>query len=105
MGEENFEFVVADGMFIVDDAASAIRDWASEGYNLIIAHGSQYGTSLQEIAPDFPDTSFAWGTAGDTFGLDNVYAYEAHSKQGGYINGVLAATSPESGVIGVVGPC
>lgn len=104
MGSDNFEFVFADGTFVVDDAAAAIRDWASEGYDLIIAHGSQYGAALQEIAPDFPNVSFAWGTAGDTFGLDNVYAYEARSDEGGYVNGVLAATLSKSDVLGVVGP-
>jgi basic membrane protein A len=104
MGEENFEFVVSDGVFVVEDAAAAIRDWAGQDFDLIIAHGSQYGTVLEEIAPDFPDVSFAWGTAGDTFGLDNVFAYEAHSEEGGYVNGVIAAMLSESGVIGVVGP-
>lgn len=104
MGADNFEFVFVDGTFIVDDAAAAIRDWAAEGYDLIIAHGSQYGSSLEEIAPDFPDVSFAWGTAGNTFGLDNVYAYEAASDEGGYVLGVLAAALSKSGTIGVVGP-
>lgn len=104
MGKDNFEFVFVDGTFIVDDAAAAIRDWAAEGYDLIIAHGSQYGSSLEEIAPDFPDVSFAWGTAGNTFGLDNVYAYEASSDQGGYVLGVLAAALSKTGTIGVVGP-
>ena len=104
MGQENFEFVYSEGMFVVDDAAAAIRDYASQGYNLVIAHGSQYGSSLQEIAPDFPETSFAWGTTVDTFGLDNVFAYEARSEQGGFVNGVMAATLSQSNVIGVVGP-
>ncbi len=104
MGADNFEFVFVDGTFIVDDAAAAIRDWAAEGYDLVIAHGSQYGSSLEEIAPDFPDVSFAWGTAGNTFGLDNVYAYEAASDEGGYVLGVLAAALSKSGTIGVVGP-
>src|SRR5688572_3068698 len=104
MGAENFEFVYSEGMFVVDDAAAAIRDYASQGYNLVIAHGSQYGSSLQEIAPDFPETSFAWGTTLDTFGLPNVYAYEARSEQGGFVNGVMAATLSQSNVIGVVGP-
>lgn len=104
MGEENFQFVLSDGMFVVDDAAAAIRDYASQGYNLVIAHGSQYGAALQEIAPDFPEVSFAWGTAGDTFGIPNVFAYEAFSQEGGYVNGVLAAALNESGVVGVVGP-
>ncbi len=78
-----------------------------DGYDLVIAHGTQYGTSLFEIAPDFPETSFAWGTAVDTgkeAGLENVFAYEARAEEGGYVGGVLAANLSESGVIGVVGP-
>ena len=104
MGEENFEFVYSEGMFVVDDAAAAMRDYASQGYDLVIGHGSQYGSSLQEIAPDFPETSFAWGTTVDTFGEPNIFAYEARSEEGGFINGVMAATLSESDVIGVVGP-
>ncbi|MGW8226790.1 MAG: BMP family lipoprotein [Anaerolineales bacterium] len=107
MGADNFDFDFSENMFVVDDAASALRDYASQGYNLVIAHGSQYGGSLQEIAPDFPDTSFAWGTTVDTFvdqGINNIYAYEARSEQGGYVNGVIAASLTESDVLGVVGP-
>jgi basic membrane lipoprotein Med (substrate-binding protein (PBP1-ABC) superfamily) len=106
-GEENFEIAYTENMFNVTDAASAIRDYADNGYNLVIAHGTQYGTSLFEIAPDYPETSFAWGTAVDTgkeAGIENVFAYEARAEEGGYVGGVLAANLSESGVIGVVGP-
>ena len=94
-------------MFVVDDAAAAIRDYASAGYNLILAHGSQYGSSLQDIAPDFPDTSFAWGTTVDTFqeqGINNVFAYTTESNQGAYVEGVMAALLTKSNVVGVIGP-
>ncbi len=101
---ENLDIAVSDNLFVVDDAASAIRTYASQGYDLVIAHGSQFGGSVEQIAPDFPDVSFAWGTAGDTFGLTNVYAYQAASDQGGYVQGVLAAGLTKSKVIGVVGP-
>jgi basic membrane lipoprotein Med (substrate-binding protein (PBP1-ABC) superfamily) len=104
MGKDNFEIAYSDNLFVVEDAASAIRDYASKGYDLIIAHGSQYGASLQEIAPDFPETSFAWGTAGDTMGLPNVFAYEALSQEGGYVNGVMAAALSKTNTLGVVGP-
>lgn len=107
MGADSFEFDYSENMFVVDDAAAAIRDYASQGYDLVIAHGSQYGSSLLEIAPDFPETSFAWGTTVDTFveqGVTNVYAYEARSEQGGYVNGVIAASLSQSNVLGVVGP-
>jgi len=106
-GAENFEIAYSEGMFVVDDALAAIRDYASQGYDLVIAHGSQYGAGLVEIAPDFPEVSFAWGTTVDTFsdqGVTNVFAYEARSEQGGYVNGVMAAMLSESGVIGVIGP-
>jgi len=103
-GSENFEIVYSENMFVVDDAAAALRDYASQGFDLVIGHGSQYGSSLQEIAPDFPETSFAWGTTVDTFGLPNVFAYEAASDQGGYVNGVIAASLSESNTMGVVGP-
>ena len=106
-GADNFEVAISENMFVVDDAAAAIRDYASQGYNLVIAHGSQYGASLVEIAPDFPETSFAWGTTVDTFtdqGVNNVFAYEARSEQGGYVNGVMAALLSQSGVVGVIGP-
>jgi basic membrane protein A len=103
-GPDKFDFVYSDNMFVVDDAAAAIRDYASQGFDLIIAHGSQYGSSLQEIAPDFPKTSFAWGTTVDTFGEPNIFAYEAASQEGGYVNGVMAASLTKSDVIGVVGP-
>ncbi|MBW7959775.1 MAG: BMP family ABC transporter substrate-binding protein, partial [Candidatus Promineofilum sp.] len=85
LGPDNFQFAYSDNMFVVDDAATAMRDYASQGYDLILGHGSQYGGSLQEIAPDFPNTSFAWGTTVDTFGIPNIYAYEARSEEGGYV--------------------
>ena len=105
LGEEAFEFTVQDSTFIVDDAAVALRDWAASGeYQLVIAHGSQYGPIVEELAAEFTEVSFAWGTRQDTFGMDNVYSYAAASDEGGYFNGVLAAHLTESRVVGLVGP-
>lgn len=107
VGEDRFEYAVSENIFVVEDAATAIRDYASQDYDLVIAHGSQYGSSLEEIAPDFPETAFAWGTTVNTFveeGINNVYAYEARSEQGGYVFGVMAAHLTQSNVIGVIGP-
>jgi basic membrane protein A len=106
-GEEVIEIAVSESMFNVTDAAAAIRDYAADGYNLVIAHGAQYGTSLFEIGPDFPETSFAWGTTtntGEEEGVTNVFAYEPRAEEGGYVTGVLAANLTDAGVIGLVGP-
>jgi basic membrane protein A len=103
-GAGALEIAYSEGMFNVPDAAAAIRDYATQGFDLVIAHGSQYGASVQEVAPDFPETSFAWGTNVDTFGLPNVFAYTAAAEEGGYVNGVMAALLSQSGIIGVTGP-
>ncbi len=100
----SIEVAITDGTFIVADAAAAIRDYAKQGYDLILAHGSQYGGSLKEIAPKFPKTAFAWGTSANTFGLSNVSSYEAASDEGGYVMGVMAAAMSRRGAVGVIGP-
>jgi basic membrane lipoprotein Med (substrate-binding protein (PBP1-ABC) superfamily) len=100
----SLDIAVSDNKFVVDDAANAIRTYATQGYDLVIAHGSQFGGTVQQIAPQFPKVSFAWGTAGDTFGQANVFAYQAASDQGGYVEGVMGAAISKSKVIGIVGP-
>ena len=100
----DLELSVSENQFVVANAANIMRQYASQGYDLIIAHGSQYGGTVQQLAPQFPKTSFAWGTAGTTYGLPNVYAYEAASEQGGYINGYIASLMSKSKVLGVIGP-
>ena len=106
-GESKLELAKSENLFNVPDAAAAIRDYASKGYDLVIAHGSQYGTSLAQVAPDFPQTSFAWGTSLDTFqeqGINNIFAYQAEAEQGGYVLGTLAALMSKTGKVGVIGP-
>ncbi len=99
----NVEVDVTDGTFVVDEAVAAIRGYADQGYDLVIAHGSQYGGPLKDLAPDYPGVAFAWGTASDTFDLPNVYAYDAAAEQGGYVMGAVAGLL-SNGTIGVVGP-
>ncbi len=103
-GESALELKYSENMFKVPDAAAAIRDYASQGFDIVIAHGSQYGASVEEVAKDFPNVTFAWGTDVNTFGLPNVYAYTAAAEQGGYVNGVMAAMLTKSKTIGVTGP-
>jgi basic membrane protein A len=103
-GESAIVIKYTENMWNVPDAAAAIRDYASSGFDIVIAHGSQYGSSVQEIAKDFPKVTFAWGTDVDTYGLPNVYAYTAAAEQGGFVNGVLAAKLTKSKKVGVTGP-
>jgi basic membrane protein A len=106
-GESALEIAYTENMFDVTAAEQALRDYADEGYSLIIAHGTQYGSSVFAVAPDYPETSFAWGTAmdtGESEGLTNVFAYQANAEEGAYVEGVMAAMMSKSGIIGIIGP-
>ena len=98
------EVAVSPGLFIVEDAGLALRDYAEEGYDLVIAHGSQYGGLLEAIAPDFPDTAFAWGTSVETFGQPNISAYTTSSDEGAYVMGLMAAELAGDSPVGIIGP-
>jgi basic membrane lipoprotein Med (substrate-binding protein (PBP1-ABC) superfamily) len=100
----NLEIAVSDNQFVVATAGNVIRDYASQGYGLVVAHGSQYGSTIQALAPQFPAVSFAWGTSGSTFDLPNVFAYQASSQEGGYVQGAMATMLSKSHVLGVIGP-
>lgn len=101
---EGLEIAYSENMFVVEDAGAALRDYASQGYDLVIAHGTQYAGSIETLAPEFPDVSFAYGTATDTFDLPNVFAYTSAAEEGGYVNGIMAAAIADGEPIGVVGP-
>jgi basic membrane protein A len=89
---------------VTSDAANIIREYASQGYNLVIGHGGQYGSIIQQLAPQFPKVSFAWGAVSSTFDLPNVFAYEAEANEGGYVQGYMAGMLSKSHVLGVIGP-
>jgi basic membrane lipoprotein Med (substrate-binding protein (PBP1-ABC) superfamily) len=103
-GPSAMEIKFTENLFNVPDVPPALRDYASQGFDIVIAHGSQYGSSVQDVAKDFPKTTFAWGTDVNTFGMPNIYAYTAAAQEGGYVNGVLAAKLTKTKQIGVTGP-
>ncbi|MBC7265158.1 MAG: BMP family protein [Chloroflexi bacterium] len=96
------EFTVSENLYKIVDAGAAVRDYAERGYDLIICHGAQYQTLLQEIAPEYPNISFAYGTGFQTG--PNIFAYAPAAEQGGYLLGMLAAAMTKSKIVGIVGP-
>jgi len=85
------------------DAGSAARQYASKGFDIVIAHGAQYKNLVLEMAEEFPKTTFAFGTNAEV-GPKNVFTYMPQSEQTGYLNGLIAGLTIKSNVIGLVGP-
>ncbi len=100
-GPALIEFSYSEKMKPVD-AGSAARQYASSGFDIVIAHGAQFKNLVLEMAEEFPKTSFAFGTSAE-IGPKNVFTYMPESEQTGYLNGLIAGLVTKSNVIGVVG--
>jgi basic membrane protein A len=99
------ELAISDGLADIEAARTALVQYATDGTDLVIAHGSQYGAAVREVAGAHPDVTFAWGTADVSDGAPaNVHGYTARSDEGGYVNGVLAAQLTTTGKVAVIAP-
>jgi basic membrane protein A len=81
------------------DIVPALRDFAQRGYDIILGHGFQFQEPLYEVAPEFPDVTFA---CGGWEALTNMSIYDVRTDQTGYLEGYLAAKMTETGKIGYV---
>ena len=75
---------------------------AEAGFNPIVVLGFQNASTMEEVAPKYPDTSFA---IIDVSWLDipNLRQISFAEHEGSYLVGMLAAMASESGTIGFVG--
>jgi len=96
------EYSYSEKMLPVD-AGSATRQYAAQGFNIIIGHGAQYKNLILEMAEEFPNVTFAFGTSAEV-GPANVFTYMPESEETGYINGVIAGLTTKTNIIGYVGP-
>ena len=100
-GKNLVEYSYSEKMKPVD-AGSAARQYATQHFDIIICHGAQYKNLVNELAPDYPATSFVFGTSAD-LGGKNVFTYMPQSEETGYLNGMVAGMVTKSQIIGVVG--
>jgi basic membrane protein A len=99
---DQIELAVSERMGKPVDASAAIRQYATQGYDIVIAHGAQYYGILKEIAPEFPKVTFAYGTGAQNG--PNIFAYEPQAQEGAYLLGLMAGKMSKSKTIGIVGP-
>lgn len=85
------------------DTMTAIRTYVNNGYNIIIAHGSQFRAQVEEASKEFPDVMFAFGTTTDIIG-PNVYSYMPQSEETGYLSGIVAGLTTKVNKVALVGP-
>jgi basic membrane protein A len=77
---------------------------ADDGKNPVLAVGFAFADALAEVAPQYPDTTFAIvDQSVADLGLDNATGLLFAANEGSFLGGVAAALKSETGHIGFVG--
>ena len=103
MKEKGYEVAFVEGAYDPIKALPAMREFAKQGFDLVIGHGFQAVEAGHELGKEFPDTNFIVHTGYIMDGAPpNVAIVDIRSDQTGYIEGVLAALMTKSNKIGFV---
>jgi basic membrane protein A len=78
---------------------TAFRDYAAQGYDVVLGHGFQFQDAALTVAQEYPDTVFLISSSYVDEG--NVIGLNTDSSQPFYLMGVIAAeTGKSAGLIG-----
>lgn len=76
----------------------ALASYARDGYDVIIAHGFQFGDPAKRIHKRYPNTWFVVNTA-KVEGAPNLASFDNRWGDAGYMAGAIAAMVSESGIV------
>ncbi|MBD9375444.1 BMP family protein [Rhizobium sp. ARZ01] len=79
-----------------------LRSYADDDYDMVIAHGFQFGEAVLAVHNDYPETFFVVNTA-QVSAAPNVASFDNRWGDAGYIAGAVAALYSKSGKIGTIG--
>ncbi len=84
------------------DFQQVFRQYAREGYDLVIGHGNQFTAAAEVVAAEFPRTAFA---VDGKFGGNNVNLGALGMREGemGYLMGTIAAIKSTTGRVAFLG--
>lgn len=83
------------------DVGRVLREYADQGFEMIVAHSFSFQDPTFEVAQEYPDINFAWaGGIGRT--AKNVADYDQPFYEAAFPIGVLAGHMSQSGVLGAL---
>jgi len=83
------------------DEAEALRDYASQGYLIVMGHSGRFVSAMEQVAPDFPKTQFI-AVSGNEGKPPNVMSIDWNNAQFGCQLGLLAAKMSKTHKVGGV---
>ena len=84
------------------DYEEVFRGYATQGFDVVMGHGFEFGDAALKVAKNFPDTYFIV-TSTNISQEPNVASFRINDPQSGFVQGVLAALMTESNVVGTIG--
>ncbi len=85
------------------DYKTNLTQFASQGYDLVVAVGQNMEDALKEVAPQFPNVKFAIVDGTVPEGSTNCASLKFREEQGTFLAGFLAASMSKTKKIGFVG--
>ena len=85
-----------------DEQLEVIRQFAQQGYEIIIGQGGQFGEALQTVAKEFPEKNFIFSVATDTGNIPNLTAATVSYSHAGYLGGIMAAHTTKTNKVAMV---
>jgi carbamate kinase len=85
----------------IPEIEPTLRQYSQDGYNLIIAHGFQWGDPAVRVGTDYPDTKYVVFTG--LVASNNVASIFPMQQEATFQLGALAAMMSKTGTIGYVG--
>lgn len=83
-----------------DKYEEAIRNFAQNDYDIIIAAFPGMSQAIQRVAADFPDITFVHIYSSEDYGLENIISVDYAAWEANYVAGVASALVSETGAIG-----
>jgi basic membrane protein A len=79
----------------------AIRNFASRGFNPVVAVSFAWTSAMEKVAAEFPDTKFV--IVDSVVELPNVRSVVYKEEEGSYLVGLLAGMASKTGKVGFIG--
>ncbi|MGQ3488992.1 BMP family protein [Roseovarius pacificus] len=86
------------------DYARVMREYAEQGYQLIIGEVFAVEQEAREVAAEYPDITFLMGSSfKQDEALPNFAVFDNYIQDASYLSGIIAGSMTETGNIGMVG--
>lgn len=84
------------------DMEEMFRNYANQGFEIVIGHGFEFGDAASKVAPDFPDVKFVV-TSSDITNGSNLASIKVNTTEQGFLSGATAALLSETNKVAALG--